>query len=116
MAGNGNGPATLGDELVGLGFAKQGESRRGGVMWELEFNTYLRFTLHDYDDHVVLTWRCELGDYLLTRGMQVGAAETSFQELYPQRDSRLDPDIESVRAEITRVLSTLRFDLADPGL
>jgi hypothetical protein len=113
---NGDGSTTLDDELRGLGFVPQGESRRGGTMWELAFSTYLRFTLHDYADHVVLTWRFELGDYLLTRGLQVGAGETSFQELYPQRDSRLERDPEALRAELTRVLSTLRFDLADPGL
>lgn len=116
MVGNGDRSTALAEELSDLGFVRQGESRRGGTMWELAFNSYLTFTLHDYGDHVVLTWRFELGDYLLTRGLQVGAGETSFQELYPQRDSRLEREPDALRAEITRVLSTLRFDLADPGL
>lgn len=85
-------------------------------MWVLEFNRFLTFTIHDYRDAVVLTWAFDLGEFMLERGWQIGAADTSFQELYPQRDVRLALDIAAVEAEITRVLSTLRLDLGDPSL
>lgn len=85
-------------------------------MWQLAFNRYLDFTLHDYHEHVVLTWSLNLGEYVQTRGMQIGAGETSFQELYPMRDVKLPIDVDSIRAEITRTLGQLRFDFADPGL
>jgi len=116
---------TFDDELEALGFRAQGESRRGGRMWTLPFNRYLTFMLHDYsmeaprsrgDQHIVLTWAFELGDYLLARGWQVSTTDTSTTELYPQHDVKLPLDAAALRAEITRVLTTLRLDLGDPGL
>jgi hypothetical protein len=108
--------ATFDDELEALGFTVQGSSRRGGRMWALPFNRYLLFTLHDYHDTIVLTWSFLLGEYVLERGWQVGASETSSAELYPQHDVRLPLDVEAVGAEITRVLTSLRLDLGDPTL
>jgi len=107
---------TLDDELHSLGFAHAGDSRRGGRQWALEFNRFLTITLHDFSDHMILTWSFRLGDYLLERGWQIGAAETSFQELYPRSDVKLDREIGAVEAEITRVLGTLRLDLGTPNL
>jgi hypothetical protein len=112
----GGGTPTFDDELEQLGFRVQGRSRRGGRMWTLVFNRVLTFTLHDYDDAIVLTWSCDLGSYALERGWQIGASETAGQELYPQHDVRLPLDAEAVRGEVTRVLATLRLDLADPAL
>lgn len=103
-------------QLRELGFRVQGTSRRGGRMWSLAFNGYLTFVLHDYDDATVLSWSFALGDYLVAKGWQFGVTDTSTAELYPQHDVRVPPDIESVRGEITRVLSTLRLDLGDPAL
>ena len=116
MGGNGASQPTFDDELEALGFVVQGHSRRGGRMWVLGFNRFLEFTVHDYDDSLVFTWRFDLGEYVLERGWQIGAADTSFQELYPQRDVRLAVDVAAVESEITRVLSTLRLDLGDPAL
>lgn len=116
MAEEEGGGRTFDDDLEELGFRVQGRTRRGGVMWSLPLNRFLTFTLHDYHDHVVLTWAFDLGEFLLERGWQIGAAETSFQELYPQRDVRLAVDIGAVEAEITRVLRSLRLDLGDPSL
>lgn len=113
---NGQGEPTFDEQLEALGFSVAGRSRRGGRMWTLPFNSYLTFTLHDYDDTVVLTWTFLLGDYMVARGWQIGASETSYQELYPQRDVRLPLDIDAVQGEITRVLTTLRLDLGDPSL
>jgi hypothetical protein len=109
-------PATFDDELEQLGFRVQGASRRGGRMWTLVFNRMLTFTLHDYDDAIVLTWSFALGEYALERGWQIGASDTAAQELYPQRDVRLPLDAHAVRGEVTRVLATLRLDLGDPAL
>lgn len=115
--GNGDGNReTFEDELEALGFVEQSSTRRGGTIWQLRFNRHLTFYLHDYRDSLVMTWSFALGEYLLERGFQVGAGETSFQELYPQADARLAVDMDAVRAEITRVLASLRFDLADPEL
>ena len=107
---------TFDDELESLGFRVQGSSRRGGRLWALPFNRFLTFALHDYDDAVVLTWSIALGDYVIERGWQSSTTDTSAAELYPQHDVRLPLDIEAVKGEITRVLSTLRIDLGDPAL
>ncbi|MTV26192.1 hypothetical protein FTX61_12345 [Nitriliruptoraceae bacterium ZYF776] len=107
---------TFDDELEALGFRVTGRSRRGGRSWGADVNRHLRFTLHDYDDAVVLTWSFALGEHLLERGWQTSVTDTSVVELYPQADVRLPLDIEAVRGEITRVLGTLHLDLADPTL
>lgn len=115
---------TFEDELEALGFQRHGTSRRGGRMWALAFNRHLTFTVHDHygqdgavgDGAVLLTWSFALGEYLLERGLQLGAGDTSYQELYPQRDVRVPADIDSVGGEITRVLTSLRLDLGDPSL
>ena len=107
---------TFDDELEELGFRAQGGSRRGGMQWVLAFNRHLTFVVHDYSDALVMTWAFDLGEFLLERGWQIGAAETSFQELYPQADVRLPVRIDAVEGEITRVLRSLRLDLGDPDL
>ncbi len=103
-------PATFDDQLEELGFHAQGESRRGGLMWTLSFNRFLTFMVHDYRDHVVLTWSFQAGEFFQERGWLLGAGETTFQELYPQADVRLATEISAVEAEIRRVLLTLRID------
>ena len=107
---------TFEDELEALGFRAQGGSRRGGRLWQLAYNSYLTFSVHDFDDELVFSWSFSLGEFLLTRGMQIGAAETTFQELYPRLDVKLPVDADAVRAEMQRVLRTLVFDLGDPTL
>jgi hypothetical protein len=107
---------TLEDDLRALGFEPRSTSRRGGRQWGLDFNDFLTFMLHDFVDHVIFTWSFRLGDYLLSKGWQVGAAETTFQELYPRSDVRLAADITAIEAEITRVLASLRLDLGAPNL
>lgn len=107
---------TFDDDLEVLGFSVQGSSRRGGRMWTLAFNRYLAFTLHDYDDAVVLTWSFALGDYLVDRDWRIGVTDTSTAELYPAHDVRLPLDAHAVRGEVTRVLASLRLDLGDPTL
>lgn len=104
-------------DLLEIGFLPTAETRRGGQQWVREHNRFLTFTLHRYgEDELVLTWTFELGDFCLERGMQIGAAETSFQELYPVSDVRVPAEVDAVRAEVHRVLGRLRFDLGDPSL
>jgi hypothetical protein len=109
-------PDTFDDQLEALGFRVQGGSRRGGRMWTLAFNRYLTFTVHDYQEAVVLTWSFAFGDFLLDRGWQSSTTDASVAEIYPQRDVRLPLDIDALGGEITRVLTTLRLDLGDPTL
>lgn len=103
------------DELEGLGFREVSRSH-GRPVWVAGVNRFLQFQLQGEDDTVVLTWRFDLGEFMLARGWQIGGAETSFQELYPQRDVRLPATIAAVEAEIRRTLASMQLDLADPEL
>jgi hypothetical protein len=80
----------------------------------MEFNRVLTFMLHDYEDHVVLTWHCELGPLLHRLDWQTSPSDAAELELFPAHDVRLPLDIEAVSSEITRILLTLRLDLGAP--
>jgi hypothetical protein len=117
--GNGEtapGDPTFEDNLEQLGFELGGESRRGGRMWSLQLNRHVTFVLHDYHDHVVLTWSAALGDLLAERGWVLGTGELSFHDVYPAHDVKLPASIDAVEAELRRVLGTMRIDLTDPQL
>jgi len=102
---------TFDDQLEAMGFERHGRARTGAVLWVLPINRFLTFTLHDEHAAVLLTWSFDAGEFFLSRGWLLGAGETSFQELHPQRDVRLTTDIEAVKAEMRRVLASLRVDL-----
>ena len=107
---------TFEDHLEELGFVLGGASRRGGRMGTLQLNSHVTFTLHDYHDHVVLTWAASLGDLLAERGWVLGTGELSFHDVYPAHDVRLAASIDAVEAELRRVLATMQIDLTDPTL
>ena len=107
--------SSLASGLEELGFREVSRSR-GTPIWLVGVNRFLQFQLQEEHDSIVLTWRFDLGEFMLSRGWQIGGAETSFQELYPQRDVRVPATIEAVEAEIRRTLGLLRLDLGDPSL
>lgn len=111
-----SGTATFDDELESLGFRPAGSSRRGGRRWDLAFNRALTLMLHDYDDHLVLTWRCDLGRVLSDRDLQTSPSDVAEIELFPAHDVRLPLDVEALTREISRVLGVLRLDLGAPDL
>lgn len=108
--------ADLHDGLGRLGFARTGASRRGGVMWTLQFNRHLQFHVHEFAEALVVTWSFDLGRLAEERGWQFGGGDATTHELYPRRDSRIAREVRAVEGEITRVLATLRLDLGDPTL
>lgn len=105
---------TFDDQLEALGFRARSLSRRGGRRWDLAFNRILTFMLHDYEDHVVLTWTCDLGQVLGERDWRASSGEPGEIELFPNHDVRLPLDIDAVSSEITRILLSLRVDLGAP--
>jgi hypothetical protein len=105
------------DELGALGFEPVQRDRRGVVQYARKPNRYLTEWLHDYGHEALFTWEFDLGEYCAAVGWQIGAAETSFQILYPQYDVRIGRDIESVAVELQRLEHQLgHLDLADPAL
>jgi hypothetical protein len=110
------GAPTFDDQLEALGFRARSMSRRGGRRWDLPFNSILTFMLHDYENHVVLTWTCDLGQVLSEREWRASSGEPGEIELFPSYDVKLPLDITAVSSEITRILLTLRLDLGAPGV
>ena len=105
------------DELVSLGFTAQQKDRRGIVQYARRPNRYLTEWIHDDGDEALFTWEFDLGEFCSDVGWQIGAAEHSFQILYPQFDVRIPRDIEAVAIEVQRLEQRLNgLDLADPAL
>ena len=104
-------------ELSLLGFDLLHRDRRGVLQYARRPNRFLTEWVHDYGDEALFTWEFDLGEFCGTVGWQIGAAETSFQILYPQFDARIARTLEAVTAELQRLESSLRgLNLADPGL
>jgi hypothetical protein len=108
---------TFHDELASLGFDVQQKDRRGIVQYARRPNRYLTEWIHDDGSEALFTWEFDLGEFCSDVGWQIGAAEHSFQILYPQFDVRIARDIEAVAIEVGRLESRLNgLDLADPAL
>jgi hypothetical protein len=103
--------------LVTLGFAAQERDRRGTVKYARRPNRYLTEWVHDDGADALFTWEFDLGEFCSAVGWQIGAAEHSFQILFPQFDVRIARDIEAVAVEVQRLEQHLgSLDLADPAL
>jgi len=105
------------EQLDSLGFAAVQRDRRGVVQYARRPNRFLTEWVHDDGREVLFTWEFDLGEFCAAVGWQIGAAETSFQILYPQHDARVARDIEAVAVEVARLERRLNgLDLADPAL
>ncbi len=103
--------------LQSLGFAAVQNDRRGVVQYARQPNRFLTEWVHDYGDEALFTWEFDLGEFVAEAGWQIGAAETTFQILYPQFDVRIAREIDAVAVEVQRLEERLRrLDLADPSL
>ena len=104
-------------ELNSLGFELVQRDRRGVAQYSRPANRFLTEWVHDYGDEALFTWEFDLGEFCSSVGWQIGAAEHSFQILYPQYDVRIARDIEAVAVEVQRLEARLgALDLADPAL
>ncbi len=105
------------EALATLGFVFVQQDRRGTLQFARQPNRFLTQWVHDFGDELLFTWEFDLGEYCDSIGWQIGAAETSFQILYPQYDVALARDLDAVASEVQRLESHLsRLDLADPSL
>jgi hypothetical protein len=105
------------EELASLGFALVQQDRRGVRQFARAPNRFLTQWVHDYGDEALFTWEFALGEFCEDVGWQIGAAETSFQILFPQFDVRIARDIDAVALELQRLEQRLgSLDLADPAL
>lgn len=104
-------------ELLSLGFLLVQRDRRGVLQFARRPNRFLTEWVHDYGDSALFTWEFDLGEFVTEAGWQIGAAETSFQILYPQYDVKIERDLDALAVEISQLERRLsRVDLADPAL
>lgn len=104
-------------ELDALGFVFLQEDRRGVLQFARQPNRFLTEWIHDFGDEALFTWEFDLGDWVTEMEWQIGAAETSFQILYPSFDVKIPRDIDAVATELQRLEQRLsHLDLADPSL
>jgi hypothetical protein len=106
---------TFDEALARFGFhASQGRAPRGAKLFTAEPNRYLTYSLHAYEDGTALfTWEFALGEYLLTKGIQVGSDETLNQFMYSRQDDHGPQDAAWLKGAIARAqdnLASLRFD------
>jgi hypothetical protein len=105
------------EELSSLGFVVVQQDRKGVLQYSRQPNRYLTEWVHDDGEEALFTWEFDLGEFVAGVGWQIGAAETSFQILYPQYDVKIPRDIEAVAMEVQRLEQRLNgLDLADPAL
>ena len=103
--------------LVSLGFGARERDRRGVIQFARKPNRYLTEWVHDDGYEALFTWEFDLGEFCTDQGWQIGAAEHSFQILYPQFDVKVARDIDAVAIEVQRLEQRLNgLDLADPAL
>lgn len=108
-------PDGLRAELDAMDFAPMQRDRHGALQFARKPSRYLTEWVHDNGDELLFTWEFDLGEFCQDMGWQIGAAETSFQILYPQFDARLARDGSAVAAEIRRLEQRLSvINLLDP--
>jgi hypothetical protein len=87
---------------------------RGAQLYLAEPNAYLTYTVHAYPDGTaIFSWEFALGEYLLTKGIQVGSDETLNQFAFPREEIRGSQDGTWLMSAIERteaMLGDLRFD------
>lgn len=106
----------FGEALARFGFHAR-EARGFGNDAQLhvaEPNRFLTYTVHAYPDGTaIFSWEFALGEYLLTKGIQVGSDETLNQFAYPREELRGSQDGAWLTSAIERtegLLADLRFD------
>ena len=87
---------------------------KGVLLYVATPNRYLTYTVHAYPDGgAIFSWEFALGEYLLTKGIQVGSDETLNQFAFPREELRGSQDGTWLTSAIERtegMLADLRLD------
>lgn len=90
---------------------------KGARLYVAEPNPFMTYMVHVYPDGTaIFSWEFALGEYLLTKGIQVGSDETLNQFAYPREDLRGPQDgawLASAVEQAESLLADVRFDRAD---
>jgi hypothetical protein len=91
---------------------------KGAALYVASPNRFLTYMVHAYPDGTaIFSWEFALGEYLLTRGIQVGSDETLNQFAYPREESRGTQDgawLASAIEQSEAVLADVRLDRPEP--
>jgi hypothetical protein len=103
------------DDLAALGFRPETERTPRGVrVYTAHPNPFLMFTVQAFRDGTALfTWEFAVGEYLATKGLQLGSDETLNQFLFPRADDRGPQDAAWVAGAMERAelaLGDVRLD------
>jgi hypothetical protein len=67
----------------------RGFGTRGAQLFVASPNRHMTYTVHAYPDGTaIFSWEFALGEYLLSKGIQVGSDETLNQFAYPREEVR----------------------------
>ena len=109
------------EALARFGFRpreERGFAGRGALLHVAEPNPYMTYMVHVYPDGTaIFSWEFALGEYLLTKGIQVGSDETLNQFAYPRADIRGRQDGAWLAAAIEQAeaqLADVRLDRPEP--
>jgi hypothetical protein len=103
------------EALARFGFHEsRGRAPGGARLFTAEPNRFLTYNVHAYEDGSALfSWEFALGEYLLTKGIQVGSDETLNQFAYPRLDRRGPHDgawLAAAIEEAEGLLADVRLD------
>ena len=110
----------FGEALGRYGFrASEGRGfGREAQLFTASPNAFMTYMVHAYPDgSAIFSWEFALGEYLLTKGIQVGSDETLNQFAYPRQDVRGRQDGAWLAAAIEQaeaLLADVRLDRPDP--
>ena len=105
------------EALARFGFRQaeaSGFGRRDATVFLSTPNRYMTYTVHAYrDGTAIFSWEFALGEFLLSKGIQVGSDETLNQFAYPRQDARGPQDGAWLAAAIEQAeahLADVRLD------
>lgn len=103
------------EALAKLGFEPETDRAPRGVrVYEAHPNPYLTYSVQAFEDGSALfTFEFAIGEYLLTKGIQIGSDETLNQFAYPRQDIRGPQDAAWLSAAIEQaeaLLADVRLD------
>ena len=107
------------EALTRLGFEAESSRRpRRTEVYSAHPNRYLTYTVQAFDDGTaLLSFEFAIGEYLATRGIQIGSDEELNQYAYPRRDIRGRQDGTWLMAAVEQaeaMLADVRLDRPEP--
>ena len=105
------------ETLATHGFEPEtGRTPRGVLVYHAHPNRFLTYTVQAFEDDTALfTFEFALGEYLATKGIQVGSDEALNQFAYPREDTRGRQDgawLMSAIEHAEALLADIRLDRA----